>query len=134
MQSNFVYYQPNDKDIKDEYGDCTIRALSKALNCSWLEAFDKTIPFCRKYQLSNIFDGDLAVRIEILKELGFEYVGVSNKKGTKRPTIAEFSRQHKDGIYLLVTAHHITAALGGKYFDTWDSGDKSMYGYFKKVV
>ena len=28
----YKYYQPNKKDLKDKYGDCTIRALSKALN------------------------------------------------------------------------------------------------------
>lgn len=30
----YVYYQPNDKDLKDKYGDCQVRALSKALDIS----------------------------------------------------------------------------------------------------
>ena len=130
--TNYVYYQPNTKDVADKYGDCTIRALSKALNCTWLEAFDKTIPFCRKYQTSNIFDCDLTTRISILKQLGFVYHGISNKKGSKRPTVASFAKDNKDGIYLLVTAHHVVAATDGKYFDTWDCGNKSLYGYFEK--
>ena len=30
----YKYYQPNKKDIKDEYGDCVIRAFTKALDKS----------------------------------------------------------------------------------------------------
>lgn len=26
---NYKYYQPNDKDLKDQYGDCVVRALTK---------------------------------------------------------------------------------------------------------
>ena len=60
--SRYVYYQPNKKDIKDKYGDCTIRALSKALNCSWVDAFKAEIPFCIEYQASNIFDTPIQQR------------------------------------------------------------------------
>lgn len=27
---SYKYYQPNSKDLKDKYGDCVIRALTKA--------------------------------------------------------------------------------------------------------
>ena len=32
----YTYYQPNDKDLKDNYGDCAIRTICKAENLSWL--------------------------------------------------------------------------------------------------
>lgn len=59
--NNFKYYQPNDKDLKDKYGDCTVRALSKALNCTWLEAFDVMIPYgyYQKTEITyNVVEGD----------------------------------------------------------------------------
>lgn len=28
---NYKYYQPNDKDLKDQYGDCVVRALTKVM-------------------------------------------------------------------------------------------------------
>ena len=129
-KSRYVYYQPNKKDIKDKYGDCTVRALSKALDCTWLEAFDLMIPFCREHQVSNIFDCDIALRKEILDKLGFDYHGVSVKDGSFRPTVDEFAESHKKGTYILNVAHHEVACVDGKYYDTWDSGDKSLYGYF----
>lgn len=57
--NTYVYYQPNDKDLKNKVGDCQIRALSKALNLSWLEVFDLVMPICREMQTSSIFDCDL---------------------------------------------------------------------------
>lgn len=128
----FVYYQPNAKDIKDKYGDCTIRALSKALNVSWLEAFDLTIPICREGQVTNVFDAPVEIRNEFLEKLGFAYNKVSNSKGTKRPTVASFAKAHPTGTFIVNVAHHEVAVVDGKYYDTWDSGSCSLYGYYEK--
>lgn len=129
----YKYYQPNKKDVKDKYGDCTIRALTKALGVSWLEAFDITIPFCREYQTPNIFNLPCKEEKEIMQRLGFAYTGVTNKKGSRRPTVAEFARQHKKGRYILNVANHEVAVVDGDYFDTWDSGTCSLYGYYTKI-
>lgn len=130
LSNHYRYYQPNSLDPKHKYGDCTIRALTMALNLTWLEAFDVCIPFCRKYQCSNIFDTPVETRKAIMRELGFYYTGVSNSKGSKRPTVAQFAANHPEGTYVLVVASHIVAVKDGFYYDTWDSGRKSLYGYF----
>ena len=127
----FIYYQPNEKDLKDRFGDCTIRALSKAMNCSWLEAFDAEVPFCSEDQCSNIFDVPIKVRKVMMDRLGFDYTGVP-KKARKRPTVESFAKDHKEGTFILNVAHHEVAVVDGKYYDTWDCGKKSVYGYFTK--
>lgn len=129
--SGYKYYQPNDKDLKDKTGDCQVRALSKALNISWLEAFDLTIPICRRLQTYTIFDGNHEKTVEAMQDLGFAYTGVSNKKGTKRPTVKSFAASHKSGTYILKVSRHVVACVNGEYFDTWDSGHKSLYGYYE---
>ena len=129
----YCYYQPNDKDLKDRYGDCTIRALSKALNVSWIEAYKTTIPLCIEYQTPNIFNLPRELEKEAMSKLGFTYYGISNKKGTKRPTIKEFAKTHQTGCYILNVANHEVACVDGKYYDTWDSGNKSLYGYYEKT-
>ena len=129
----YVYYQPNKKDIKDQVGDCQVRALSKALNLSWVEAFDLTIPLCRELQTYTIFDGCLEKTKESMNKLGFDYHGISNKRGSKRPTVDEFAKGHPNGIYICTVAHHVVAVVDGKYYDTWDSGWRSMYGYYEKI-
>lgn len=129
----YVYYQPNKKDLRDEYGDCTIRALSKALDVSWLEAFDLIIPICREAQVSNIFSAPAKVRNPLVERLGFKYTGISNKKGKKRPTVDSFAKEHPAGIYICNVANHEVAVVDGKYYDTWDCGECSLYGYFEKI-
>ena len=128
----FVYYQPNEKDLKDKYGDCTIRALSKALDISWLEAFDMMIPFCREEQIPNIFNGTLDVRKRVMDQLGFSYTGISNRKGSRRPTVDSFAKDHQTGTFILNVANHEVAVVDGHFYDTWDSGDCSVYGYFER--
>lgn len=131
-KGRYVYYQPNKKDLKDKYGDCTIRALSKALNCTWLEAFDLTIPICRREQVSNIFNAPCRIEREFLSELGFDYHGVSNKRGMSRPTVAEFAKSHPSGTYICNVANHEVAVVDGNYYDTWDCGRKCLYGYYER--
>ncbi len=131
--SLYVYYQPNDKDLKDNYGDCTIRALAKALNITWLEAFDLTIPVCRREQIPNIFYAPASIRNALMHELSFEYTPISNKKGSKRPTVEEFAKAHRKGSYICNVANHEVAVVDGKYYDTWNSGRKSLYGYYTLI-
>lgn len=129
----FEYYQPNDKDLKDKTGDCQVRALSKVLGLSWVEAFDITIPICRELQTYTIFDSNHDKTKAAMEALGFCYTGISNKKGSKRPTVWKFAKDHPAGKYILSLAHHVVACVDGKYFDTWDSGEKSLYGYYTRI-
>lgn len=132
-KGRYVYYQPNDKDIKDQYGDCQLRALSKALGISWLEAFDLSIPICREVQTYTLFGGSCNVGKDNLAKLGFRYVGISNKRGTSRPTVDEFAKAHPIGSFICKVAHHVVAVVDGKYYDTWNSGYKSLYGYYERI-
>lgn len=130
-RNRYVYFQPNKKDLKDKVGDCQVRALCKALGKTWLEVFDLTIPMCRELQTYTIFDCDLNKTKECMSRLGFEYHGVSNKRGTTRPTIDSFAKEHPTGTYVCTVARHVVAVVDGRYYDTWDSGYKSMYGYYE---
>ena len=101
------------------------------LNTTWFEAFEACIEFMKEKQC--LLSG---MTLELYKKLygvfGFEYSGISNTKGTKRPTIKSFAASHKKGMYILNVAHHQVAVVDGYYYDTWDCGEKSLYGYFEK--
>ena len=127
----YKYYQPNRKDLKDKYGDCTIRALSKALNLTWIEAYKLTIPYCIEYQSPNIFNLPHKIEAEVMDKLGFTYHGISNRQGSKRPTVSSFARSHKTGVFIANVANHEVTIVDGDYYDTWDCGSKSLYGYYE---
>lgn len=125
----YKYYQPNKKDLKDNYGDCAVRCICKAENLEWLDAYDMMYKLSREVQCPlNCKDGFE----HIVKTLGYDYGKISNKKGTKRPTVKEFAKTHPTGTYICVVANHYVAVKDGQYHDTWDSGHKSLYGYWSK--
>ena len=122
---NFEYYQPNDHVC----GDCSIRAVSKALNCTWKEALTKLYESALKLQdapSSRECIGD------VLTANGFVWISTNPKRGEKRPTVAKFSEQHPKGTYVFNVSSHVVCADKGKYYDIWDSGAKSLYGYWAK--
>lgn len=131
MRKNKVYqyYQPNKKDIKDEYGDCVIRAFTKALDKDWLEVFDELIPYARETQT---MPNNKPAYEKYLADKGFKWYGIKVAKGKKRPTAESFCKEHKTGTYILRQAHHLVTVVDGKYYDTWESGDRGVYGYWVK--
>ncbi len=123
----YHFYQPNEKDTKDEYGDCVIRALTKALDLEWLQVFDELHPISREFQIP--FNCRPCYEKYLSEVKHFEYHGISNRKGVKRPTVREFAKSHKTGKYVLRVAHHLVAVVDGVYWDTWDCCHKSLYVY-----
>lgn len=123
------YYQPNKKDLKDKYGDCVIRALTKALGMEWMEVFEELLPYAKELQC---MPNSKCCYEKYLTDKGFTYIGISNKKGSKRPTVQSFAKNHKEGTYFLNLANHVVAVVDGYFYDTWDSGDCCMYGYYVK--
>ena len=107
--THYKYYQPNKKDLKDEYGDCVIRALCKVTGKEWLEVYSK-----------------------YLEDQGFKWVGIKAQKGKSRPTVATMYKVFPKGTCIIRVAHHVVAMVDGFYYDTWDSGGKSVYGYYVK--
>lgn len=129
MSKRYKYFQPNKMDLKDNYGDCAVRTICKAENLEWIDAYDIMYKFSREVQCPlNCKHGFE----HILKKLGYTYYKVSNKKGTKRPTVDGFTKDNKAGTYVLVVANHYVCSKDGFYHDTWDSGECCLYGYWKK--
>lgn len=125
----YKYYQPNKKDIKDRQGDCVVRALTKVMNKTWLEVFNELIPYAIEIQC---MPNSKTCYESYLKDNGFEYHGISNRKGSKRPTVESFTKEHKTGIFFLNVANHVVSVVDGIYYDTWDSGQCCLYGYYEK--
>ena len=45
-------------------------------------------------------------------------------------TVREFSERYGEGRYLLFVGEHVTASIDGNYYDTWDSGDRTVIYFF----
>ena len=123
----YVYYQPNHKDIEDKASDCSIRAFTKALNKSWLEIFDELVPFAREVQC--LFNQKRAYE-PYLKSKGFTYHSVP--RGT---TLYDFCKSYKGTAVCYIRVGygtHLVTCSGGQFFDTWNCGNKYMFGYYSQ--
>lgn len=70
----------------------------------------------------------------LLRKNGFEYQGISNKKGSKRPTVKQMAGKSQGSVIVMNVANHVVTAVDGKFYDIWDSGNKSLYGYWQKSI
>lgn len=123
------YYNPN--PLKKETGDCSVRALCKATGKDWDEVFKEL--FWIGFELKVMPSQDEAWR-EFLIRNGFEYNKLTIKKGMKRLTVDSFTRSNKEGIHVLRVANHLVTVRDGFSWDTWDSSNCSLYGYWSKTL
>ena len=122
----YVYYNPNPLGLS--VGDCTIRAISCALNISWEQTYDLLA------QLG--FDmGDMPssnrVWSELLKINGFKKYQLPDTCPACY-TIKDFCYDHPIGIYVVGTGEHVVCIINGNYYDSWDSGNEIPIYYFKR--
>ena len=129
----YRYYQPNGKDLKDEQGDCSIRALTKFNDSTWVEEFDNLVKYARETQKML----DSLSNIELyMQDNNIPYTSVYKPKARHKITVDEFAKDHKSGKYIIYCrvgyGTHLVAIDNGVYYDTWDCGDRIIYGYWTK--
>lgn len=126
MKSRNRYFNPN--PAKHEVGDCVVRALCAASGKDWDTIFAELSKIA--FSLKCMPNDPMAYR-KWLIDNGWVRTPISNKKGSKRPTVDEMAKRSKDGlVFVCEVANHIVTARDGAYFDLWDSGFKSLYGYW----
>lgn len=122
----FQQYNANPKVAR--VGDCTVRAISKALDKSWDEVYIGLA-------LQGFVDKDMpssnAVWGNYLRGHGFERRIIPNTCPDCY-TVADFSEDHKHGSYILALSGHVVAVKDGVYFDTFDSGENLPIFYWSK--
>lgn len=98
-------------------GDCAVRAISKALNISWEQAFDLLAE--NAYQMGDMPSAD-AVWGSVLRQHGFYRKAIPNTCPDCY-TAEDFSRDHPDGVFVLGFGGHVATVKDGNIYDSWDS-------------
>lgn len=129
MAKKYYKYR-NENPNSRETSDCVVRALTTATNESWDNVFKDLCMIA--FELKVMPNSDEAYH-KYLEEKGFERCKISVKKGSKRPTVLSFTKEHKEGVYILRVANHLTVCKDGTYYDIWDCGESCVYTYWKKI-
>lgn len=125
-----MWVQSNNNPDKALVGDCTIRAISKAINKPW----DDTYIYLA-VQGFKMKDMPSSNRVwgEFLYNNGFRRFIIPDSCPNCY-TIKDFLEEHPKGKYILATGTHVVCAVDGNYYDSWDSGDEVPIYYWRKDV
>ena len=121
-----MYINHNPNPMGKHVGDCTVRAVSKALGISWIKAY---LTLAVKGLTMSDMPSANRVWGDCLKDRGFITQIIPDYC-----TVKEFCEKNTIGIYVLALSGHVVTVINGDYYDTWDSGDEIInYYYFKEA-
>lgn len=110
-------------------GDCTVRAISKALNMGWEAAFIALT--INALQMGDMPSSD-AVSGSLLRQYGFYRKAVPDTCPMCY-TVKDFCEDHPVGTFVLYCGGHVVTAVDGDYYDSWDSGSEIVqYVWYRK--
>ena len=122
----FVYYNPNPLGLS--VGDCTIRAISCALDIPWEQTY--TLLAQLGYEMRDMPSSN-RVWAELLKINGFKKYQLPDTCPSCY-TIRDFCHDYPIGTYVVGTGEHVVCVINGNYFDSWDSGNEIPIYYFER--
>lgn len=122
----YEYFNPN--PTGKNVGDCTVRAISKALGQSW----DKTYTGLVVYGLMY---GDMpsanTVWGSYLRSKGYTR-RIIPETCPDCYTVASFAEDNPNGTYILALSGHVVCVRDGVIYDSWDSGGETPLYYWYK--
>lgn len=123
----YKYYNPNPRH-NNSVGDCTIRAVSKALNIPWETAYIDLV--MQGYEIGDMPSSN-AVLNSYLRSKCFRRNVVSNLCPDCY-TFGDFSKEHPKGTYIVCTGTHVACIKDEILYDSWDSSDEVVIFYYER--
>ena len=122
----WISYNPN--PVQADAGDCAVRAIAKALDISWEEAY-------AKLSMAGYLMGDMPnadwVWGSVLRQNGFIREIVPNTCPDCY-TVAEFCHDNPRGVYVVKSENHVATVVDGNLFDSWNSERKVPIYYWTR--
>jgi hypothetical protein len=125
-----MYRQYNPNPVGRLTDDCTARALTLALDTDWETAFFLlALNACKM----GVVQMDIReVWWSVLRQHGFEREDLT-QSCPDCYTVAEFCKDHPDGLYIVGTDRHVVACINGDWYDSFDSGGEMVLDvWFRK--
>lgn len=110
----YKYYNANSHHLYID--DCTIRAISVAEDMSWSDAYIKLSDLARE-------KGMMVDSVDFIEEYLDERY---DRECFEKTSVGEFVEKHPTGVYLITMPNHITVAIDGVIYDTFDCTDRIM--------
>lgn len=122
----YVYYNPN--PTGRSVGDCAVRAVAKALDIGWEEAYAKITT--NGFNMGDMPSSD-SVWGSVLRMNGF-YRHILPNTCPECYSARDFCRDHPKGVYVLGFGGHVATIVDGDLYDSWDSSNEIPHYYWHK--
>lgn len=119
-------YNPN--PIALEGIDCTVRALTKALDIPWEKAY--TMLAVNGFIMADMPNANHVVNAT-LRQNGFTRELIPNSCPDCY-TAEDFANDHPNGTYVLAFGDHVCCVRNGIIYDSWDSRNRVPMFYWVK--
>lgn len=119
----------NNNPTSRNVGDCAVRAVAKALNISWEDAYAKIAS--NGYAMGDMPSSD-SVWGSVLRQNGFYREAIPNECPDCY-TAKDFCKDNPYGIYVLGFGGHVATVVDGDLYDSWNSENEiPVYVWFRK--
>lgn len=108
--------------------DCTIRAISTALEQDWDTTYVGIT--AKAFELKDMPTAN-HVWGAYLRDQGWTRDIIPNDC-PECYTVADFCEDNPHGIYILALHEHVVCVIEGNYIDTWDCGDEVPIYYWQR--
>lgn len=123
----WIKYNPN--PTGRHVGDCSVRAISKALRTDWETAYALITE--AGFRMADMPSSD-SVWGAVLRQNGFYRKAIPNYC-PECYTAEDFCRDHPHGVYVLGFGGHVATVVDGDIYDSWDSSREiPVYVWYRK--
>lgn len=123
----WVQYNPN--PVGRNVEDCSIRAISKALDIDWEKAYALVTTY--GFNMGDMPHSN-SVWGAVLRNNGFYRASLPDNCPDCY-TAENFCKDHSKGVYVLGFGRHVATVIDGNLYDSWDSSKEiPQYYWYKK--
>lgn len=123
----YIEWNPNPTGRK--VGDCSVRAISKALDKDWETAYALIV--VKGFEMGDMPSSNITWG-SVLRQYGFVRRAVDNTCPDCY-TVADFCADHPEGTYVLGLDKHVVTVVDGDWYDAWDSGAETVIYYWERM-
>lgn len=122
----YIEYEPN--PVRSGGIDCTVRALTKALDVSWERAY--VLLALNGFLMGNMPSAD-EIWGSVLRQNGFVRKIIPDSCPNCY-SVEEFCVDHPKGTHVVKSENHVATVVDGDLYDSWNSQGKTALYYWEK--
>lgn len=123
-----MYVQFNPNPVARSVGDCAVRAVAKALDVDWENAY--ALIAAAGFRMGDMPSSN-SVWGAVLRQRGFSKHVIPDTCPDCY-TAEEFAADNPEGTYVLGFGNHVATVVDGDLFDSWDSSNEIPTYYWHR--